>query len=79
MREDKVEEFINLKQVSMTFKEYSLKFAKLFSYANSLVSNNRGEMSRFLTGINGDLEEECWSAMLHDNMVLSRLMVHSPQ
>ena len=36
-------------------------------------------MSRFLTGINGDLEEECRSAMLHDNMDLSRLMVHVQQ
>ena len=36
-------------------------------------------MSRFLTGINGDMEMECWSAMLHDNMDLSRLMVHVQQ
>ncbi|XP_069149754.1 uncharacterized protein [Solanum lycopersicum] len=74
MREAKVEEFINLKQGSMTVKEYSLKFVKLSRYATSLVSNSRDEMSRFLTGINGDLEEECRSAMLHDNMDLSRLM-----
>ena len=33
-------------------------------------------MSRFLTGINRDLEEECRSRMLHDNMDLSRLMMH---
>ena len=36
-------------------------------------------MSRFLTGINRDLEEECRSRMLHDNMDLSRLMVHVQQ
>ena len=36
-------------------------------------------MSRFLTGNNGDLEEECQSAMLHDNMDLSRLMMHFKQ
>ena len=36
-------------------------------------------MSRFLTGINGDLEEECWAAMLHDNMDLSMLIVHVQQ
>ncbi|XP_027775066.1 uncharacterized protein LOC107027509 [Solanum pennellii] len=39
----------------------------------------RDEMSRFLTGINGDLEKECRFAMLHDNMDLSRLMVHVQQ
>ena len=48
-------------------------------YATSLVSNSRDEMSRFLMGINGDLEEECRSTMLHDNMDHSRLMVHVQQ
>ena len=33
-------------------------------------------MSKFLTGINGDLEEEFRYAIFHDNMDLSRLMVH---
>ena len=54
MREDKVEEFINLKQGSMTVREYSLKFVKLSRYA------------RFLIGIAGDLKEECREAMIHD-------------
>ena len=36
-------------------------------------------MSRFLIGINEDLEEECRSAMFHDNMDLSSLMVHVQQ
>ena len=53
-----------------------MKFLKLSRYATSLVSNNMGEMSRFLTGINGDLEEECRFVMLNDNMDLSELMVH---
>ena len=52
---------------------------KLSRYATSLVSNSRDEMSRLLTGINRDLEEECRSAMLHDNMNLSSLMVHVKQ
>nr|XP_004244917.1 uncharacterized protein LOC101249667 [Solanum lycopersicum] len=50
MMEVMVEEFINLKQGSMTVREYSLNFVKL---------------SR--------------EAMLHDNMDLSRLMVHVQQ
>ena len=36
-------------------------------------------MSRFLTGIDEDLEEECKLAMLHDSIDLSRLMVHVQQ
>ena len=79
MREAKVEEFINHKQLSMTITEYSLKFVKLSGYTTSLVSNSRDEMSRLLTVINGDLEEECRSSMLHDNMDLSRLMLHAQQ
>ena len=79
MRHDKFEEFINLKKGSMTIQEYSQKFAKFSRYATSLVSNNRDEMSRFHTGINEDVEEECRSAMLHDNTDLSRLMVHVQQ
>ncbi|XP_069148119.1 uncharacterized protein [Solanum lycopersicum] len=79
IKKAKVEEFINLKHGSMIVREYSLKFVKLSWYATSLVSNNRDDMRRFLTGINRDLEEECQSAMLHDNMDLSRLMVHVQQ
>ena len=76
MKEAKVEEFINLKQGSMTVREYSLMFVKLSRYATSLVSNSRDEMSKFLTEIAEDLEEECREAMLHDIMDLSRHMVH---
>ena len=63
----------------MIVREYSLKIVKLSRHATSLVSNRRDGMSWFLTGINRDLEEECRSAMLHDNMDLSRLMVHVQQ
>ena len=76
MRKSKVKEFINLKKGSMTVREYSLKFVKLSRSATPLVSNSRDDIRRFLAGINGDLEEECQSAMLHDNMDLSRLMVY---
>ena len=54
-------------------------FVELSRYATSPVSNSRGEMSRFLIGINEDLEEECWSVIFHDNMDLSSLMVHVKQ
>ena len=36
MKEEKVEEFINLKQGSMTLSEYSLKFFKLSKYVTLL-------------------------------------------
>ena len=76
MRGDKSDKFINLKQGSMTFNEYSLKFVKLSRYATSLLSYCRDEMSRFFTGIDKDLKEECRAAVLHDSMDLSRTMIH---
>ena len=33
-------------------------------------------MSPFLTGVSDDLQEECHSSMLHENMNIYRLMVH---
>ncbi|XP_069150392.1 uncharacterized protein [Solanum lycopersicum] len=63
----------------MTVREYSLKCVKLSRYSNSLVSNSRDEMSRFLTGIAEDLEEVCRAAMFHDNINLYRLMVYVQQ
>ena len=78
-REAKVEEFIKLRQGGMSVQEYSLKFNKLSKYATSLVSNRKDEMSRFVTGVSDAIEEECRAAMLHDNMDISRLMVHALQ
>ena len=41
MREERVEEFINLKQGLMAVREYFLKFVKLSEYATSVVSNSK--------------------------------------
>ena len=75
--EAKVEVFINFYQGGMSVKEYSLKLIKLSKYASSFVSNYRDEMSHFVTGMSEELEEYCRADMLHANMDLSRLMVHS--
>ena len=45
MKEAKVEEFINLKQGSMTVREYSLKFVKLSRYVLPLVFDNKNDES----------------------------------
>ena len=73
IREVKVEEFINTKQVNMSVEEYSLKFTMLSRYGPSLVSNSGDEMSRFVTGVTDLVKEECRTAMLHGDMNFSGL------
>ena len=61
----------------MSVHEYSLNFPKLSKYSPSLVSDLRDEISHFITGVLDDLQEECHSATLHDNMNIYRSMVHA--
>ena len=61
----------------MSVEEYYLRFSMLSRYAPSLVSNLRDEMSHFVTGVADLVREECRTAMLHDDMTLSRLMVYA--
>ena len=63
----------------MSVLEYSLKFTILPMYAPSLISDPRDEMNLFLMGVSDYLQEECHSAMLHDDMSISRLMVNVQQ
>ena len=74
-----MEEFINLRQGGVSVLYYYLNFTKLSKYAPSLVSNSSYEMSCLLTEVFDDLVEACYSAMLHDNMIISYLMNHSQQ
>ncbi|XP_016570819.1 uncharacterized protein LOC107868662 [Capsicum annuum] len=76
LREAKIEEFINLRQGSMTIKEYCLKFNQFAKYSPDLISNARSSMSKFVTGIFGLVLKECRIAMLYRDMDLSRLMIH---
>ena len=53
-------------------EEYSLKFILLSNYVPSFDS-----MSRFFTGVFVLLMEEYSTTMLHDKMILSRLIVYA--
>ena len=48
VREEKIVEFINLRQEGKSVHEYSLEFTKLSKYAPSLVSDLREQMSHFV-------------------------------
>ena len=60
----------------MIFEEYCLKFTMFSMYAPSLVSNPRDEMSTFVTAVAKLVKEECHTAMLHNDMNFSGLMVY---
>ena len=68
-------EFINLRLESMSVHDYSLKFIQLAKYPLSLVSYPRDKMSRFVTCVSVDLQEEYHSVILHYNRNISRIMV----
>ena len=76
MREEKVMKFINICQGGNSVHEYSLEFIKLSKYSPSLVLVPSEQMSRFVIRVSEDLQEECQSSMLHDNMNISRLIVY---
>ncbi|KAH0644862.1 hypothetical protein KY284_032746 [Solanum tuberosum] len=76
-REANVEEFINLCQGGMSVEEYSLKFTELSKYAPAMVADPRDEMNRFVMGVSRLVRKECRSAMFHDNMDISHLMVYA--
>ena len=63
----------------MGLQEYPFKFTKLSNNSPSVISISRDEMSQFMAGVYDDLVEVCGSAMLHDIMDTSRLMVHAQQ
>ena len=69
--------FINLHQGGMNIHEHSLIFTKFLKYAPSFVSDPRDEKTGIVTEVFDDSEEECHSAMLHENMNISILMVHA--
>src|SRR5688572_7694477 len=76
LREAKMREFMNLKQGSMSVREYSLKFTKLSKHARVIVANPRAKMSQYMSGLNDTLANACRSAMLNNDMDIARLMTH---
>ena len=79
LREAKIEEFMNLRQGSMSVKEYCLKFNQLSKYAPNMMADSRTSMSKFLTGVSSYVMKECRSAMINREIDLPRLMIHAQQ
>lgn len=77
LREKNIEEFINLRQVLMTVKEYYLKFNHLSKYAPELITDTRSSKSKFVIGVSGLVVKEYRTAMLIGDMDLGILMDHA--
>ena len=79
LREAKIKEIINLYQVSMSVKDYALKFTQFYKYAPTVVADSSAKMSRFLTSMFDIIEKECHMAIILHDINISRLMVYSLQ
>ena len=60
----------------MSVVYYSLKFTLFSTYSPSLVSNPIDEMSRLVSCVADLVKEECHTAMFHNDMNLSKLVVY---
>ena len=61
----------------MMVREYSLRFTQLARYASHVVTGNRAKMSKFVSGVNNSMVNECRSMMMIDDMTLARRMTHA--
>ena len=59
MRDSKVLEFVNLRKVNVSVREYSLRFTQLSKYDSSIMVDLRAKMSMFFSGVSYMVVKEC--------------------
>ena len=79
LREAKADEFVNLKQDSLSVKEYHMKFTQLSRYASEMVPTMRAKMRKFVSGLAKHTKKEGKTAILNNDMDFSRLVVYLQQ
>jgi len=76
MREAKVQEFLTLKQDSLSVHKYGLMFIQLSRYASKKVLDMRSRISLFVTGLSRLSSKEGKVVILIGDMDIARLMVY---
>ncbi|WMV30038.1 hypothetical protein MTR67_023423 [Solanum verrucosum] len=76
LREDKVREFMNLKQEALSVQEYNLLFIQLSHYAPKMVADMRSRIHLFVSGLSLLSSKEGKAAMLIVDMDISKLMIY---
>lgn len=79
LREAKTKEFLNLKQDSMIFQEYNLKFTQLSLYALEMVVDMRKRISLNVSGLGRSTKTEGRGDRLIEDMDIGRLMTYVQQ
>lgn len=79
MREDKVLEFINLRQGNIMVKVYFLKFTQLARYVPHVIADSRDKMSKFVSGVYDSLVNEWRFMMLNGDINIASLIAHAQQ
>ena len=77
LREEKAQEFMNLRQGRITVQVYGLKFNQLSGYAPHMAADSKAHMNKFLYGVSDFVKTECRNAMLLGDMNIFRLMTHA--
>ncbi len=54
-----MQEFVNLRQESMSLKEYTLKFSQISKNASTMVAYSKAKMNKFVMWINNLVVNEC--------------------
>ncbi|WMV09365.1 hypothetical protein MTR67_002750 [Solanum verrucosum] len=71
IRDGRVDQFLNLRQGSMSVQEYGLRFDSLARYAPVFVDTMHDRVRRFVEGLDLHYIDACSTAALTDNMDIS--------
>jgi len=73
VREARLDQFINLKQGTMSVRDYSHRFNSLARYAPDIVRTMRARVHRYVDGLADHLIRDCRVASLSDDVDISRI------